>query len=61
MASTPPLPPLAELVFYLTLFSPQGDTAKAHAERAQDLQLAEYLENQQHHQMIQRDDHETTV
>ncbi|KAI5614844.1 diacylglycerol kinase zeta isoform X4, partial [Silurus asotus] len=39
----------------------QGDTAKAHAERAQDWKLAEYLENQQHHQMIQRDDHETAV
>lgn len=39
----------------------QGDTAKAHAERAQDWQLAEYLENRQHHQMIQREDHETAV
>lgn len=39
----------------------QGDTAKVHAEKAQDWKLAEYLENCQHHQMIQRDDHETVV
>lgn len=39
----------------------QGDTPKMYAERAQDLELAEYLENRQHHQMIQRDDHETAV
>ncbi|XP_062859428.1 diacylglycerol kinase zeta [Trichomycterus rosablanca] len=45
----------------LTKTDLQGDTAKAHAEKAQDWKLAEYLENQQHHQMIQRDDHETVV
>ncbi|XP_053093033.1 diacylglycerol kinase zeta isoform X2 [Pangasianodon hypophthalmus] len=45
----------------LTKTDLQGDTAKAHAERAQDWQLAEYLENQQHHQMIQKDNHETAV
>ncbi|XP_072528403.1 diacylglycerol kinase zeta isoform X1 [Salminus brasiliensis] len=39
----------------------QGDTPKAHAERAKDQVLAEYLENRQHHQMIQRDDQETAV
>ncbi|KAI4880353.1 hypothetical protein NFI96_021117 [Prochilodus magdalenae] len=39
----------------------QGDTPKVHAEKAQDKQLAEYLENQQHHQMIQREDQETAV
>lgn len=45
----------------LTKTDLQGDTAKTHAKRAQDLQLAEYLENQQHHQMIQRDKNETEV
>uniref|UniRef100_A0AAR2LZU0 Diacylglycerol kinase n=1 Tax=Pygocentrus nattereri TaxID=42514 RepID=A0AAR2LZU0_PYGNA len=39
----------------------QGDTPKAHAERAQDWVLAEYLESHQHLQMIQRDDQETAV
>ncbi|ROL54638.1 Diacylglycerol kinase zeta [Anabarilius grahami] len=39
----------------------QGETPKMYAERAQDFELAEYLENRQHHQMIQRDDHETAV
>ncbi|XP_007235211.3 diacylglycerol kinase zeta isoform X1 [Astyanax mexicanus] len=39
----------------------QGDTPKVHAERALDWELAEYLENRQHHQMIQRDDQETAV
>lgn len=32
-----------------------------YAERAGDMDLAEYLENRQHHQMIQREDHETAV
>lgn len=61
LASTPPLPPLVHLVSSLTLCCPQGDNAKAHAERAQDWQLAEYLENQQQYQLIPRDDHETSV
>lgn len=39
----------------------QGETPKMYAERTRDYELAEYLENQQHHQMIQRDDHETAV
>ncbi|XP_076846989.1 diacylglycerol kinase zeta isoform X2 [Brachyhypopomus gauderio] len=39
----------------------QGDSAKARAERAHDRPLADYLENQQHRQMIQRDDQETAV
>ncbi|XP_051979208.1 diacylglycerol kinase zeta isoform X1 [Xyrauchen texanus] len=39
----------------------QGETPKMYAEKAQDFELAEYLENRQHYQMIQRDDHETTV
>ncbi|XP_051545816.1 diacylglycerol kinase zeta-like isoform X1 [Myxocyprinus asiaticus] len=39
----------------------QGETPKMYAEKAQDFELAEYLENRQHHQMIQRDDHETAV
>ncbi|XP_036432353.1 diacylglycerol kinase zeta isoform X2 [Colossoma macropomum] len=39
----------------------QGDTPKAHAERGQDWELAEYLENHQHRQLIQRDDQETAV
>ncbi|XP_047016095.1 diacylglycerol kinase zeta isoform X2 [Ictalurus punctatus] len=45
----------------LTKTDLQGDNAKAHAERAQDWQLAEYLENQQQYQLIPRDDHETSV
>ncbi|KAL7824628.1 hypothetical protein AOLI_G00327940 [Acnodon oligacanthus] len=45
----------------LTKTDLQGDTPKAHAERAQDWELAEYLENHQHRQMIQRDDQETAV
>ncbi|TSK13461.1 Diacylglycerol kinase zeta [Bagarius yarrelli] len=45
----------------LTKTDLQGNTAKTHAKRAQDLQLTEYLENQQHHQMIQRDKNETEV
>lgn len=39
----------------------QGETPKMFAERAGDMDLAEYLENRQHHQMIQREDHETAV
>ncbi|XP_016111336.1 diacylglycerol kinase zeta-like isoform X2 [Sinocyclocheilus grahami] len=39
----------------------QSETPKMYAERAQDMELAEYLENRQHHQMIQREDHETAV
>uniref|UniRef100_A0AAY4EJP4 Diacylglycerol kinase n=1 Tax=Denticeps clupeoides TaxID=299321 RepID=A0AAY4EJP4_9TELE len=39
----------------------QGDTPKARAEKAEDYNLAEYLENRQHYQMIQREDQETAV
>ncbi|KAM3584816.1 uncharacterized protein V6R79_000117 [Siganus canaliculatus] len=39
----------------------QGDTPKNRAEKAQDAQLAAYLENRQHYQMIQREDQETAV
>lgn len=39
----------------------QGETSKIYAERARDVELAAYLENRQHHQMIQREDHETAV
>ncbi|XP_065147564.1 diacylglycerol kinase zeta isoform X3 [Paramisgurnus dabryanus] len=39
----------------------QGESPKAYAEKAQDFVLAEYLENRQHYQMIQREDHETAV
>uniref|UniRef100_A0A672P7C1 Diacylglycerol kinase n=1 Tax=Sinocyclocheilus grahami TaxID=75366 RepID=A0A672P7C1_SINGR len=39
----------------------QGETPKMYAERARDMELAAYLENRQHHQMIQREDHETAV
>ncbi|XP_056595763.1 diacylglycerol kinase zeta isoform X2 [Triplophysa dalaica] len=39
----------------------QGDSPKMYAEKAKDFELAEYLENQQHYQMIQREDHETAV
>uniref|UniRef100_A0AAQ6AP63 Diacylglycerol kinase n=1 Tax=Amphiprion ocellaris TaxID=80972 RepID=A0AAQ6AP63_AMPOC len=39
----------------------QGDTPKNRAEKAQDAELAAYLENRQHYQMIQREDQETAV
>ncbi|XP_057604174.1 diacylglycerol kinase zeta isoform X3 [Hippopotamus amphibius kiboko] len=40
---------------------PQGDTPRQRAEKAQDTELAAYLENRQHYQMIQREDQETAV
>uniref|UniRef100_A0A4W6BSN4 Diacylglycerol kinase n=1 Tax=Lates calcarifer TaxID=8187 RepID=A0A4W6BSN4_LATCA len=39
----------------------QGETPKQRAEKASDQELAEYLENRQHYQMIQREDQETAV
>ncbi|KAL4642114.1 diacylglycerol kinase zeta-like isoform X3 [Arapaima gigas] len=39
----------------------QGDTPKHRAEKADDLELAAYLQNRQHYQMIQREDQETAV
>ncbi|XP_042368812.1 diacylglycerol kinase zeta isoform X2 [Plectropomus leopardus] len=39
----------------------QGDTPKNRAEKANDSELAAYLENRQHYQMIQREDQETAV
>uniref|UniRef100_A0A7N4UYJ2 Diacylglycerol kinase n=1 Tax=Sarcophilus harrisii TaxID=9305 RepID=A0A7N4UYJ2_SARHA len=39
----------------------QGDTPRQRAEKAQDKELAAYLENRQHYQMIQREDQETAV
>ncbi|KAK7893579.1 hypothetical protein WMY93_022731 [Mugilogobius chulae] len=39
----------------------QGETAKNRAERANDPELATWLDSKQHSQMIQRDDQETTV
>ncbi|XP_070711473.1 diacylglycerol kinase zeta-like isoform X2 [Pempheris klunzingeri] len=39
----------------------QGDTPKNRAEKAHDSELAAYLENRQHYQMIQREDQETAV
>ncbi|XP_010840753.1 PREDICTED: diacylglycerol kinase zeta-like [Bison bison bison] len=36
-----------------------GDTPRQRAEKAQDTELAAYLENRQHYQMIQREDQET--
>ncbi|XP_074086647.1 diacylglycerol kinase zeta isoform X1 [Macrotis lagotis] len=39
----------------------QGDTPRQRAEKAQDAELAAYLENCQHYQMIQREDQETAV
>uniref|UniRef100_A0A8C3V4K1 Diacylglycerol kinase n=1 Tax=Catharus ustulatus TaxID=91951 RepID=A0A8C3V4K1_CATUS len=39
----------------------QGDTPKHRAEKANDPDLAAYLENLQHYQMIQREDQETAV
>lgn len=41
--------------------SVQGDTPKHRAEKANDPDLAAYLENRQHYQMIQREDQETAV
>ncbi|XP_072242876.1 LOW QUALITY PROTEIN: diacylglycerol kinase zeta-like [Leuresthes tenuis] len=39
----------------------QGDTPKQRAEKANDQELADYLESRQHYQMIQREDQETAV
>ncbi|XP_044048151.1 diacylglycerol kinase zeta isoform X2 [Siniperca chuatsi] len=39
----------------------QGETPKQRSEKANDRELAEYLENRQHYQMIQREDQETAV
>nr|XP_020441708.1 diacylglycerol kinase zeta-like isoform X2 [Monopterus albus] len=39
----------------------QGDTPKNRAEKSHDAELAAYLENRQHYQMIQREDQETAV
>lgn len=39
----------------------QGDTPKNRAEKANDAELAAYLESRQHYQMIQREDQETAV
>lgn len=39
----------------------QGETPKDKAEKAPDPELAAYLGNRQHYQMIQREDQETTV
>uniref|UniRef100_UPI0037E92CBB diacylglycerol kinase zeta isoform X2 n=1 Tax=Semicossyphus pulcher TaxID=241346 RepID=UPI0037E92CBB len=39
----------------------QGETPKQRAEKADDQELAEYLESRQHYQMIQREDQETAV
>ncbi|KAJ8402908.1 hypothetical protein AAFF_G00362220 [Aldrovandia affinis] len=39
----------------------QGETPKHRAEKAKDQELAAYLENRQHYQMIQREDQETAV
>ena len=39
----------------------QGGTPRQRAEKAQDTELAAYLENLQHYQMIQREDQETAV
>ncbi|KAK1161783.1 hypothetical protein AOXY_G19423 [Acipenser oxyrinchus oxyrinchus] len=39
----------------------QGDTPKHRAEKSKDQELAAYLENRQHYQMIQREDQETAV
>ncbi|XP_065812857.1 diacylglycerol kinase zeta isoform X2 [Labrus bergylta] len=39
----------------------QGETPKQCAEKADDQELSEYLENRQHYQMIQREDQETAV
>ncbi|KAL0628631.1 Diacylglycerol kinase zeta [Plecturocebus cupreus] len=39
----------------------QGDTPRQRAEKAQDTELAAYLENRQHYQLTQREDQETAV
>lgn len=43
------------------MFWLQGETPKQRAEKANDQELADYLENRQHYQMIQREDQETAV
>lgn len=45
----------------IVLFLCQGDTPKDRAEKANDPELAAYLGNRQHYQMIQREDQETAV
>lgn len=45
----------------LFCFRLQGETPKQRAEKANDQELADYLENRQHYQMIQREDQETAV
>lgn len=47
--------------FSLTNCLYQGETPKDKAEKAHDPELAAYLGNRQHYQMIQREDQETTV
>lgn len=49
------------LTVSVSVSPPQGDTPKNRAEKAQDSELAAYLENRQHYQMIQREDQETAV
>uniref|UniRef100_A0A7N6B4L3 Diacylglycerol kinase n=1 Tax=Anabas testudineus TaxID=64144 RepID=A0A7N6B4L3_ANATE len=39
----------------------QGETPKQRADKANDQELADYLENRQHYQMIQSEDQETAV
>lgn len=43
------------------VLDPQGDTPRQRAEKAQDTELAAYLEKRQHYQMVQREDQETAV
>ncbi len=45
----------------VSMFVFQGETPKQRAENASDQELADYLENRQHYQMIQREDQETAV
>lgn len=48
-------------ILFDSVFLFQGETPKQRAEKANDQELAEYLENRQHYQMIQREDQETAV
>lgn len=52
---------LSQLCMCVCVSPLQGETPKQRAEKAQDQELADYLENRQHYQMIQREDQETAV
>lgn len=52
---------MRDIICVCVVLCAQGDTPKNRAEKAHDAELAAYLENRQHYQMIQREDQETAV